>query len=59
MISYAIPGSESLPSDAQTRLRVWLGRGNGWSLSVPLARLTSEVLHLQPVPLVAIPSFLM
>ncbi|CAL8468704.1 g8244 [Coccomyxa elongata] len=47
MVSYAVPGSKSVPSDAQTSLRVWLGRGNGWSLSVPLAHLTSEVLPLQ------------
>ncbi|BDA43314.1 probable vacuolar protein sorting-associated protein 13B [Coccomyxa sp. Obi] len=47
MVSYAVSGSKSVPSGAQTSLRVWLGRGNGWSLSVPLARLTSEVLPLQ------------
>lgn len=45
MVSYAVSGSKSAPTNAQTSIRVWLGRGNGWSLPVPLARLTPEVWH--------------
>lgn len=56
MVSYAVSGSKSVSSDAQTSLRVWLGRGTGWSLCVPLARLTSEV-HFPPLPFITIPSF--
>lgn len=43
MVSYTISGSSAVPSSDQTALEIWLGRGYGWSLEIPLGHITPQV----------------
>lgn len=43
MVSYASSEDNKRSANSQTSLKVWLGRGNGWSLALPLAHLSPEV----------------
>jgi len=47
MVSYASSEDNRRSANSQTSLKVWLGKGNGWSIALPLAHLGPEVCILE------------